>query len=280
MAFRVSPRSVVGEAQVAQAVSFAASVSDLAGYRKRLLVVFDGLACLAQVGVGISQVAQVVSFAPPVPDLAADRQGLFVVFDGFARLAQVGVGVPQVAQVGSFAPSVPISRLIAGLVRSARWLSVAQVVLRRLASFCCDLAQRLSEYSMALARPGWYPRSQISFAPPVSDIASDLQGLFVVLDGLTRLAQVVVGVAQVAQGISFAASASDLAADCKGLLVIFDGLCESRPGWSRPSPGCPGGRLQHCDPPSSLLLLRPVSRQLIISRGCRRKSSTSTPSFA
>ena len=67
----------------------------------------DGFSGLAQVGVGQAQVAQSVTFAPSVADLSGDGQVLLVELDGLAVLAQGGVGSAQVAQVCSFAPSVP-----------------------------------------------------------------------------------------------------------------------------------------------------------------------------
>ena len=56
---------------------------------------------------GFAQITQIFSFVLFVPDLASDGQSLLVILDGLASLAQPGVGQPQVAQVGSFAPSVP-----------------------------------------------------------------------------------------------------------------------------------------------------------------------------
>jgi len=70
------------------------------------MVVLDGFARSANVGVGIAQVTQVIPFGPPVPYLLGDGQGLLIVFDGFARLAQVFAGIAQVAQMVSFAPPV------------------------------------------------------------------------------------------------------------------------------------------------------------------------------
>ena len=51
----------------------------------------------------------------------------------------------------------------------------------------------------------------------------DGQGLLVVADGPPHIAQLVVGVPQVAQAVALAAAVADLAADGQGLLVVADG---------------------------------------------------------
>ena len=55
-------------------------------------MVIDSFACLAQGGVAKAQVAKVCSFVPAVTDFAGNSQCMLVVFDGLASLAQSEVG--------------------------------------------------------------------------------------------------------------------------------------------------------------------------------------------
>ena len=82
-----------------RAVALAAAVADLAGDGQRLLVELDGLARLAQGGVGNAQVAERGAFAAAVADLAGDRPAPARSTRWPCGLAQGGVGNAQVAEV-------------------------------------------------------------------------------------------------------------------------------------------------------------------------------------
>ena len=71
-----------------------------------MLVKLDGLARVAQFGVGDAEVAQGIAFATPVADLARDRQGLLVKLDGLARVAQRVMGEAEVTQGAAFGGGV------------------------------------------------------------------------------------------------------------------------------------------------------------------------------
>ena len=85
----------------------------------------------------------------------------------------------------------------------------------------------------------------------VADLTGDDQRLLVVLDGLVHLAQVAIGIAQVAQVVALAAAVADLTGDDQRLLVVLDGLvhlAEVAIGIAQVAQvGCPrrGGRRSH-----------------------------------
>ena len=63
-----------------------------------------------------------------------------------------------------------------------------------------------------------------SFAAAVADLPGDGQGLIVILDGLAWVTQDGLGKAQAVQVVPFAAAVTDLPGDGQGLLVVLDGL--------------------------------------------------------
>ncbi|MCS6911581.1 MAG: hypothetical protein NZM11_13580, partial [Anaerolineales bacterium] len=63
-----------------------------------MLVILNGLARLAQGGVGVAEIAEVLTFRALIADLTADDQCLLVILNGLARLAQGGVGVAEIAE--------------------------------------------------------------------------------------------------------------------------------------------------------------------------------------
>ena len=79
------------------------------------------------------------------------------------------------------------------------------------------------------------------FAAAVADLTGDDQRLLVVLDGLVHLAEVGIGIAQVAQVGALAAAVADLTGDDQRLLVVLDGLVHLAQVGNRQCPGCPGG---------------------------------------
>ena len=77
------------------------------------------------------------------------------------------------------------------------------------------------------------PRLPVAPSPSVADLASDGEVLLVEFDGAAGLAEVRVGVAEVACGVSLSSAVADLASDGEVLLVEFDGaagLAEGRVG--------------------------------------------------
>ena len=72
-----------------------------------LLVEFDSLSGVSEIGAGIAQVAQCVSFSPSVPDLSINNQSLLVEFDSLSGVSEGGASQAQVAQGSAFSPSVP-----------------------------------------------------------------------------------------------------------------------------------------------------------------------------
>jgi hypothetical protein len=61
-------------------------------------VVLDGLVGLAEVAVGNAEIAEGVTLAVPVADLAGDGEALIVKVDGLPGLAEGGPGEAEIAE--------------------------------------------------------------------------------------------------------------------------------------------------------------------------------------
>ena len=71
-----------------------------------LLVELDGAFRFAQILIGVAEIAEGISFAPSIADLACDLERLLMEFDGAFRFAEISIGVAEIAEGISFAASI------------------------------------------------------------------------------------------------------------------------------------------------------------------------------
>ena len=72
-----------------------------------LLVELNGLARIAQIGVGKAEIAEGVAFPAPVADLAGNGQRLLVELNGVVRVAQSGTDKAEITEGLAFLPAIP-----------------------------------------------------------------------------------------------------------------------------------------------------------------------------
>ena len=80
--------------------------TDLTKDRLRLFDRADGAFRFAQILIGVAEIAEGISLAETIADLAFDLQVLIVEFDGAFYFAEISIGVAEIAEGISFAQSI------------------------------------------------------------------------------------------------------------------------------------------------------------------------------